>query len=436
MTRRPLINFFSPLPPLPTGIGAHTADVLAALQHLAQVRVWTSQPGVIDLPLEHVEIHRFSGHSPPVETLNQADATFYNLGNNAQFHRDIHAVARRVPGVVILHDTRMQHFFAAYSEQPGDDRDYYLDQLDRHHGPEARAQGEALIAGRGNLDALVEMAPMPLAALEGAAAGVLHNQADVDWLQARTSVPLYHMPLCLRFGAPRPRKPRAPSDPVQLIVFGFIGGNRRLDAVLETLAAMPERALYRLDIYGLLEQPEAVEATIARLGLADLVRTHGYVPEQDLDAALLQADLALNLRWPSMGEASASQLRIWAAGLASVVTQVGWYAQLPSDCVIKIDPAREREELMLHLRGVRQDPERYQRLGQRGRAVLERDHTPRRYAESLVAIALDRPAQHARWFAAETTKHAARAAMELGTRDIARSLARDVALRMSELTGH
>ena len=72
---------------------------------------------------------------------------------------------------------------------------------------------------------------------------------------------------------------------MQLIVFGFIGGNRRLDAVLETLAAMPERALFRLDIYGLLEQPEAVEATIARLGLADLVRTHGYVPEQDLDAA-------------------------------------------------------------------------------------------------------------------------------------------------------
>src|SRR4051794_40770791 len=112
MTERLLIDFFSPLPPLPTDIGNHTAGVLAELQSLARVRVWTSQQGEIALALKNVEVCRYSGEAPPFRTLNEADATFYNLGNHARFHRDIHAVARRVPGVAILHDIRMQHFFA------------------------------------------------------------------------------------------------------------------------------------------------------------------------------------------------------------------------------------------------------------------------------------------------------------------------------------
>jgi glycosyltransferase involved in cell wall biosynthesis len=434
MTRRPLIDFFSPLPPVPTDIGNHTAGVLAELQHLARVRVWTSQQGEIALPLESAEVCRFSGESPPFHKLNEADATFYNLGNNATFHHDIHAVARRVPGVVILHDTGMQHFFAAYGERP-ESRAYYLDQLERAHGAETRALGEAHIAGRGGFEKLVEVAPMSLAALQGAIAGVLHNRGELDLLVPRTSVPLYYMPLSFRYGPAPQRRTRARGTSVRLVMFGFIGGNRRLDAVLEALASIPERAQYQLDIYGPLERPEAAQATIHRLGLSEIVRTHGFVPEQELDAALSRADLALNLRWPSMGEASGSQLRIWAAGLAAVVTRVGWYAQLPTDCVFMIDHAREREELVRHLQAVRLNPEPYERAGQRGRSALERDHSPCRYAQSLVEIAADHSAQHARWFAAGLIERAARAALELGTHELARSLAQDVGLRIADLTG-
>ena len=56
------------------------------------------------------------------------------------------------------------------------------------------------------------------------------------------------------------------------------------------------------------------------LGLRERVTFHGYVSEAELEAALDDADLAVNLRYPTMGEASGSQLRIWDHALPSLVT--------------------------------------------------------------------------------------------------------------------
>ncbi len=433
MTARPLLDIFSPLPPMPTDIGNHTAGVLAELRQVADVRVWTSQPGPIELDVSGVQIRRYTPDALPVAELSEADATFYNIGNNAGFHRDIHAVARRVPGVVVLHDTRLQHFFAAYSEKEGPDRDYYLEQLRRYHGEAARAMGQDFIAQRRGLDDLVEAAPMTLAALRGATGAILHDPQACAVLQAQTHVPLYCVPLSFAFG-PAPARPAArEAGPVRLIMFGFIGENRRLLPVLHALAGMGDRDAYRLDVFGAVEQEEEVLQAITGLGLEALVTLHGFVPGPVLDAALARADLAVNLRWPSMGEASGSQLRIWSAGLASLVTDVGWYAQLPPDTVFALEHTQEEALLVHHFRRVRQSPATYAAAGARGRAHLERWHAPRRYAEALLAVAAQHAAQHARCVGHDLAEAAARALLELGPPELARDMGRELSCRVTEL---
>ena len=436
MTRRLLIDIFSPLPPAATDIANHTAAMLPALSRLAKVRVWTAQDGPIELDAPDVELRRFNPDAPPVAALNRADATFYNIGNNASFHRGIHLVARRIPGIVILHDVRLQHFFAAYSERDGEDRAYYLDLLERTHGSAARAMGQAYIDGRGPLQDLVDAAPMTLAALDGAIAAILHNREEQEALAARTHVPVHHLPLSFRFG-PAPERParRDPDAPSRLIMFGFIGENRRLLSILDALAGMEDRKLYRLDIYGTVKEQQEVDEKIARTGLRDQVTCHGFVSDELLDAALARADLALNLRWPSMGEASGSQLRLWAAKLPALVTRVAWYAQLPEDSVFMIDPAREREEIVQHLRALRRSPERYIRAGEQGRALLEKLHSPERYAEALVAIAAESRGQHVRRIGSTLAEHCARALLDLGPADLARLLGDEVSQHIAEVTG-
>lgn len=437
MTSDLLIDVFSPMPPLRTEIANHTAGVLQALQHLARVRVWTAQEGPVELAAQDVELCRFRPDALPIAKLNEADATFYNFGNNAGFHRDIHRAAQRVPGIIILHDTRLQHFFAAYAEQPGKDRELYLAQLERSHGPAVREMGEQFIAGQRGLQDMVQMAPMTLAALEGAIAAVLHNPEEKEALEGRTHVPLYCLPLSSRFGpTPAHRPPRSADMPSRLVMFGFIGENRRLLPILEALAAMPDRDDYRLDVYGVVEQAVEADALVAASGLSSIVTRHGFVPEAQLDAALADADLALNLRWPSMGEASATQLRIWASACPALVMRVGWYAQLPPDTVFMIEPAQEREGIVTQLRALRRAPDLYARAGAAGRRILEQLHSPERYAEGLLAVASQHAVQHARQVGYALAERAARFMLDLGPPEVARLQGGEVGRRIAGLTSN
>jgi len=75
-------GFFSPLPPARTGVADYSAALLRALSPLGEV---------------------------VVDALN-ADVRLYHLGNN-HLHRDIYRHALETPGVIVLHDAVLHHFF-------------------------------------------------------------------------------------------------------------------------------------------------------------------------------------------------------------------------------------------------------------------------------------------------------------------------------------
>jgi glycosyltransferase involved in cell wall biosynthesis len=406
MPARLRLNVFSPLPPLRSEICNHTLTVMTALRELAEVTLWTPQDPVSetaehtgDCPVVHYDPARMDW-----ARLNRADANIYNIGNNATFHRAIFDIARQAPGIIVLHDTRLQHFFARYGLDEGPDRAFYLECMRRTHGPAAAADAERWLAQEQPLDVLVDRYPLTVAALDGALAAVVHNTEEHRALLGQTRTPVFHLPLASPVG-PLPER-RPPNGTLRLLVFGFLGPNRRLGPIIDAVGALPDRDV-RLDIYGALDDPEPIDAQIAASGLVGRVRRHGFVPESELRIALARADLAINLRYPSMGEASASQLRIWEAALPSLVTRTGWYATLPEDAVFFVEPDREAETLRQHLEALRQNPAAFRQAGLRGRAVLEADHTPERYATGLLDIIAQSPTLHSRRNAIALSRHVA-----------------------------
>ena len=115
--------------------------------------------------------------------------------------------------------------------------------------------------------------------------------------------------------------------------FGYIGPNRRLEQILEALSELTESMDFSFSIFGKLWDADRIYKTIRDLGLSGRVEVRGFVQEAILDSELRRADVVFNLRYPTMGEASGSQLRIWNAGAASIVTKDGWYGSLPDDTV-------------------------------------------------------------------------------------------------------
>jgi glycosyltransferase involved in cell wall biosynthesis len=220
-------------------------------------------------------------------------------------------------------------------------------------------------------------------------------------------VPVVRLPL--PFPPRRALPPPSTAPPWKLVVFGFLGANRCLDQTLAALARLADPR-FHLHIYGDVADRAALNAAVERLQLAAAVTVHGFVPEVELDRALASAHLALNLRYPTKGEASYSQLRIWSHGLPSLVTRVGWYAELPAGTVSLVRPGFLVDDVCAHLRAYATDPARYQANGQRGRDYFIEHHSPRGYAARIVELAARLPEYRRLWNARRNRARAAEAA--------------------------
>jgi glycosyltransferase involved in cell wall biosynthesis len=179
--------------------------------------------------------------------------------------------------------------------------------------------------------------------------------------------------------------------------------------LLRALANFARRDRFRLDIYGTIEGAERIQQLICRLGLSDRVTMHGFVQHNELDEALRRTDLVVNLRNPSMGEASGSQLHLWQYALPSLVTRSAWYATLPANTVAFVRPEQENEDIQAHLAAFLDDPEKYRELGRNGRDHVARSHSMETYAQSLLEIANRCPEFRSRWIARDLARRAASA---------------------------
>jgi glycosyltransferase involved in cell wall biosynthesis len=177
--------------------------------------------------------------------------------------------------------------------------------------------------------------------------------------------------------------------------------------LLRALASFAGRERFRLDVYGTMDGAEKIQQLIARLRLGELVTMHGFVNQTVLEEALRNTDLVVNLRNPSMGEASGSQLHLWQYGLPSLVTRAAWYEKLPEDTVAFVRPDHEMEDIHAHLAGFLADPEKYRELGRNGRRYVAENHSMESYAEGLLAIAARVPEFQARWIARDLARRAA-----------------------------
>lgn len=409
------IAWFSPLPPEHSDIANFTARLAADLQATFETRFFTETAGGFLEPAERADYPAELGGIAPtlLPVLNRLDLPVYNLGNNPSFFSHTWFLSQSKPGIVVLHDLKLHHFFEGiYRERLGD-MATYLRVMKRHYGQIGYEAGVAYWRQEVSIDFMAEHFPMTEWALSGALAVVVHTVHSLKVVQSLTSTPVVLAPLPYQPRAtlrpsPLPDEPRTGtmpvSKPARLVIFGYLNVNRRVVEFLEALAAMPERARFDLQILGTVFHRAEVEAAVDRLHLRSQVTLHGYVSEEVLEAALDRADLAINLRYPTMGEASGSQLRIWDHALPSLVTWTDAYADLPADTVFFVRPDQEATDIQRHLRHLLDQPEAFREAGRRGKEWLLAHHLPSAYVRTLDELCQNSEtlrARHTQWRAAE-----------------------------------
>ena len=385
------LNWFSPLPPARTGIADYTAFLLPELCRQFELVLWTDQDRW-DPALERLApVRRFDDARPDFSQLNRADMNVYHIGNSPSHHAAIWRMSRKMPGVVEIHDISLQHFFGGVFREIASDRAGYLAAMERFYGRSGREAAERFWAGEHNSEFMGHHWPLTHLAVEGALGVMVHHPDALEQLKLPRECPAVYAPLP-RAMMQRPADHRvsytAPLDDgrFNLIIFGHIGPNRRLEAFLEAWSGLPARDRFFLNICGEIWEPRRITSLISKLGLDEQVQMHGYVSDAVLCDLLERSHLAINLRYPTMGEASGSLLFMWEFSLPALVTRVGWYATLPPEAVGFVDPEDEIADVRRHLTEFLADPPRYAAMGEFGYRQLQTVHSPRAYVEAMAKL--------------------------------------------------
>jgi glycosyltransferase involved in cell wall biosynthesis len=356
------VAYFSPLPPERTGISEYSELLLPALRRRIEVDI---------VP---------RGRTSPAD----ADVCLYHVGNNPDAHGWIVEALRRRPGVVVLHDFVLHHLVAGLT-------------LGRRDGPGylGAMQREAGVAGRllahGVLDGIVpplwEVRPedFPLAGevLEHAGkpgGGLIVHSRYV----AERAVAAGYAGRLWRIPHPAWPDPGVPAEDVagEPVVgcFGNINASKRIPQLLEAFAAL--RASHP-DAKLLLVGAD-LDARLSELPVG--VERVDYVDEPRLWTLMGACDVCVSLRAPTMGETSGSVIRALVLGKPLVVSDVGWFAELPDDVALKVPvDAHEAETLGAALELLASNDRARTAMGDAARAYVAAEHNLERSAEAYVA---------------------------------------------------
>jgi glycosyltransferase involved in cell wall biosynthesis len=428
------LNWFSPLPPARTDIANYTIRILPTLQEsFDEVILWTDQSQWDPEIGKECEIRFYqTGHMSWPE-LNLNSVAIYNIGNNPLFHHNIWQISRHHPGIIVLHDFRLHDFFSEIYRVIRNNREAYLEKLGYFYPHSGRRAGKDFLDGKLSIEHMNKNYPLTNLALENALGIITHSRKNLRKLKHDNRWPCCHLPLPYSTSQPD-KKTRIIKYPCRLIVFGFLGKNRRLDQIFEALATFDRQSAFRLDIYGEVSGKEDILERIKSFGLERVIKLHGFVPETQLDEALSKANLAFNLRYPDMGEASGSQLRIWAHSLPSLVTRIGWYADIPEEAVGFVRNDHEIEDIQGHLSAFLDNPVPYAAMGAQGRKILETYHNPAVYVDELVEFV---KCSHTFHHFATVQYLSSKVAMEMGfcaDQNLLKDASRNAAQKIYEMT--
>ncbi|HVF56289.1 MAG TPA: methyltransferase domain-containing protein [Pyrinomonadaceae bacterium] len=367
--------YFSPLNPQRSGISDYSEELLPHLADGADITLFVD--GFAPSNRELTARSRcFDYRSDPsvLQTLADCDAVVYQMGNDHRYHAGIFEAMRARPGIVVFHDFALQDFFLGLARARGD-IGIYLDEVAACHGPDARREASEALS-RGGLPSMLARPtdfPLNCRIARDAEAIIVHS----EWSRARfeqiaPGVPVARidMPVRPNVAAAQTRAVNNNGREGEVVIanFGLITPGKGIEQALRALSALKETHEFRYTLVGEPNPFFDVRELVRRYGMEDRVEITGHVSLAEFERRICETDIALNMRERTVGETSASLCRIMSAGVASVVSNVGWYAELPGDCVVKIDPDEYADAMLkAYLARLIEDARLRSALGERAR---------------------------------------------------------------------
>jgi glycosyltransferase involved in cell wall biosynthesis len=372
-----------------SAIGEVSQHVVSELAGRAEVELWIT--GGDDPREATVPVFDLDDGPPTDEQLHGYDWCVYHYG----VHAAIHNVAIRRPGIVVLHDRVLQNLFSGMWIARDRDPARYVERMGAWYGEPGRRVAVDAMIGRGGRpwDNVEDNLRFPLweEAMIGAVGVLTHADSHAEHIRREWGGPVRRagLPTYPSDWVDQPDPPAMPNGRLQLLTVGHVNPNKRVLEVVRALARNADMAdLVRYTIVGSFHPDSAyvaeIRAEITRHGLDDCVELLGWRDDGELNRLMGQADVFVNLRWPTLEGSSASLVRQLPWGKPIVTFDSGFFGELPPGAVVKIPP-QDYDGLAADLRTLVQDAALRDRIGAAGREAA-RSMTVAAYAEALLLL--------------------------------------------------
>jgi glycosyltransferase involved in cell wall biosynthesis len=373
------VAWFSPLPPVRSGVASVNATLLPRLDDSFAIDRFTER----------------SAHDFVWRNRRQPfDLVVYQLGN-ASYHDYMWGYLARYPGLVVLHDPRLHHARARQLLQSGRFDDYRREF--RYDHPDAVADfAEYAVAGLGG--PIYHQWSMIRVVARAARLVAVHNpRVAADLREQHPGARVEPIRLGTPPPAPRPgARTRVrgalgvPDSTLLFAAFGKVTTEKRIAAILRGFSALAaDRRDVGLLLVGDSSEYPTLGADIASLRLPR-VHVTGYLADEAVDDYLAATDVCLCLRWPTALESSASWLQCLAAARPTIISDLAHLVDVPTfdartlrcshggevaPVALAVDLLDEDAALEAAMRRLSEDAGLRDRVGRAGREYWEANHT-------------------------------------------------------------
>ena len=382
------IAYFSPLSPQKSGITDYSEkELLPFLVKHMEIDLYIDNKIVPDNPdiINNFNIFHYKEFD---KNANDYDAIVYHIGNNL-LHAYIYKTLLKYPGIVVLHDVFLHGLISAMTLSKGKKREY-IDEFEYCYGKKGTDIAKKAIKFGTYPD--FEF-PLIKRIVDNSTGVIVHSHYAKE-IVLKESPETFAMKINMPVSIPTEsnhvedlrKRHNIGNDDIIVSSFGYIYTHKRLSVVITAFDEFHK--LYsnsKLMLIGkTLGANHHTDMNKLKRKLKKSIIETGFVPLRELSDYLSIPDIFINLRYPTAGETSISVLKIMEAGKPVIVSNVGWFSELPDNCCVKIDVDNYEEELLLeYLKVLASDEKLRAKIGENAHNFILQEHNPDKIAEEF-----------------------------------------------------
>jgi len=370
------IAFFTPLPPMQSGISDYSVDILCELANEYDIDVFIDDDYTVecDLPC-NVKV---LSHKEFDKRIVLYDRYIFQVGSS-KFHTYMFPYISKYGGIVVLHDFNLQGILRQHSIIPnsGDFKeysrllsyDYDKNTVDHIISETFNWKREIIHKYPANRFVTVHVSNI-----------IVHSKyAKKELLARHSNINVMDIPLYAKISSDDiiETKIRAreilgiPQNKIVISSFGIITKTKRTLPIIKALEKLLTRNENIMSYFVSSNRINGIDECVKNDYLNRYIFITGWLELEKFLLYMDASDICINLRYPYNGENSAAVARLLAKGKCVLVTDIGSFSEIPDECCVKLNSPEnltEHQEIdMIHdaLQDLLNDSIKVQKIGER-----------------------------------------------------------------------